>query len=391
MSCRPVTAAGRLWRFCPDGTPAPMQRLQVLLDLSVTGELTGVAPEVVTVGTLLDRPGLVARSGPRGRAGLAGRPVDFLPPAMIAGTRVAAEVGAPGHLPQQAGATLNAIPPQPTHPVALHPEPVAIWGRVLDTAGSTPVPLPGATVRVVDFEPRQRHPVTNAPEEELLALAGGGLRAARAAIGPQAAAARRRQLLPDPQPYALLRGAGVGETVIRLSGRQGLAMPPVPGSPDILLIEPGDPERLEVLAVTAIEGALAADAPATVTLAHPLRRAHPEGTAVRRALPALPAPAVALRRPAAPADAVLLLADTSGFAGFAFVEVETPGGVPPAEHHPILPLLATTGPDGRFRLPALQRAARLTLEIAAVSHSTVQRLVDLGPGGPVLVEELRLP
>ncbi|MDO9712908.1 hypothetical protein [Paracraurococcus lichenis] len=386
MTSRTVNAGGRAWRFSPDGAPGRAQRVQAMVDLTVTSEPDGALTEPASVRAP-SRPGLTPRNGPGGRAGLAGRPVDTLPPAAIAGTDIAVEVSAPGHLTQAITVTLTA-PPQPGRSVLLHGEPVAIWGQVVRVAAGVPSPVSGATVRVVGFAPRRTDPVTSLPDEDLLAI-GGGLRAAREAQGPKAAVLRRRQL-PLAETYALLRGAGAGETVLSLSGRQSLTVPVVPGSPDLLLIEPGEAERLEVLAVTAIAGTASAAAPATVTLAYPLRRVHPEGAPVRRVAAALPGPDVALRRPAATGDVTLLAADASGFAGFAFVEVATPGGIPTAEHHPLLQLAVITDAEGRFRLPALHRARTLSLEVAPPVGAAVTLPVDLGPGGPVRTEELRL-
>jgi hypothetical protein len=271
--------------------------------------------------------------------------------------------------------------------LALHREPLALWGRVL--AGGAAAPVAGASVTIVDFAPRASHPVTHQALEHLLVLAQG-LYAARAATGPLAARVRHRGLTPADS-YTLVGGVGAGATILRLSGRQGLTVPPNPAAPDVLLIEPGDPERLEALGVIAIEGALAADQPATVTLGHPLRRGHPEGAAVRRAVATPAGPDVALTRAAIAGDVALLVADAASFAAAEMIELETPGGAPLPEHQLHLAPTATTDADGRFRLPALHRLTTITLEITAPGPVTVQRTVDLVPTGPVQLVEARLP
>jgi hypothetical protein len=384
VSCREIVADGRRWRFCPGDPPDFLQRLQAVVDLEVIDELTG-APPAAPVALATRRAGLAPRVGRDGRLGLVGQPAQLFPPAQVAGSTVAIEVTVPGYLRHALTVTLQA-PPQPTVRVALHREPVALWGRVLAAAAA---PVAGASVALVDFAPRARQPITNLPLEHLLVLAQG-LYAARAASGPPAASVRRRGLTAADS-YVLLGGAGAGTTALRLSGRQGLSMPPNPAVPDILLIEPGEPERLEVVRVRALEGALAADQPATATLAHPLRRDHPEGTAVRRAVAAAAGPDVALTRPAIAGDVALLVADAASFAGADLIEVETPGGDPPAEHQLLLTPVATTDAAGRFRLPAVHRLETLTLAITAPGPVTVQRTIDLAATGPVQLVEIRLP
>jgi hypothetical protein len=383
MCCRPVTADGRRWRFCPDEPPGLLQRVQAMVDLEVVDELT-LAPPPVTPSITTSRAGLTPRRGRDGRLGLVGRPAGSLPPAAVVGTIVPVELAAAGYLRHTLEVTLQA-PPQPTLTVGLHREPVALWGRVLDSAG----PVAAASVTVVDFSPRGVDPVTAQPED-LLALAQG-LYARRAASGPQAAVARPAPLVPAPEAYTLLRAAAAGATRLRLSDRQGLTLPPNPASLDIVAIEPGDPERLECLRGIAIEGASTADQPATVTLAHPLRRSHAEGAPVRRMQAPAPGADVALGREAIDGDVTLMVADATGFTPtIDFVEIATPGGVPAPEHQLLRPLAVVTDADGRFRLPALHRLASLTLEITA-GATTVQQTVELASAGPVQLVELHLP
>lgn len=269
MSARELTAGGRRWRFVSDEPPPDLlQRVQAVVDLAVTDELTGTPPPT-PLAVATTRSGLTPRTGPDGRIGLVGRPVEILPAALVPGSVIPVDVRAAGYLPHAVEVTLQA-PPQPTVPLALHREPVAVWGRVLDTGGGAPVPVAGATVRLTGVE--------------VLALAQG-LHAPRAATGPAAARVRRRELTPGGAVLTLLDGAGAGVMQVRLSSRQGLTVPVNPASPDILMIDSGDAERLDVLRVTAVDGALAADEPATVTLAHPLRRSHATGATVRLATP----------------------------------------------------------------------------------------------------------
>lgn len=373
MSARELTAGGRRWRFVSDEPPPDLlQRVQAVVDLAVSDEMTGASP-ATPLSIFTSRAGLAPRAGLDGRIGLVGRPAAILPPALVPGSVIAVEVGAAGYLPQAVEITLQA-PPQPTVPLALHREPVAVWGRVLDTSGGAPTPVAGATVRLTGVE--------------VLALAQG-LYAPRSDTGPAAARIRRRELTPGGVALALLEGIGAGASRVRLSSRQGLTVPVNPASPDILMIDSGDPERLEVLRVTAVDGALAADEPATVTLAHPLRRSHATGTTVRLATPSPAGPDVALTSPANAGDVTLPVVDASGFALVDFVEIESTGGVPATEHQLLQRLAVTTDAQGRFRLPPLHRLATLDLEVTA-GAVTVTRTVDLaaGPAEPV---ELRIP
>lgn len=373
MSARELTAGGRRWRFVADEPPPDLlQRTQAVVDLAVTDELTGAAP-ATALSIVASRAGLSPRVGPDGRIGLVGRPAAILPAALVPGSVVAVEVGAVGYLPQAIEITLQA-PPQPTVPLALRREPAEVWGRVLDTSGGAPVPVAGATVRLTGVE--------------VLALAQG-LYAARADAGPAAARIHGRELTPGGAVLSLLEGVGAGATRLRLSSRMGLTVPVNPASPDILMIEPGDAERLECLRVTAVDGALAADEPAIVTLVHPLRRAHATGVTVRLATPSPAGPDVALTSPAIAGDVTLPVVDASGFALVDFVEIESAGGVPATEHQLLQRLAATTDAAGRFRLPPLHRLATLDLEVTA-GAVTVTRTVDIA-AGPALPVELRIP
>lgn len=373
MTARELTAAGRRWRFAPDDPPTVLQRVQAVVDLAVTDEQTAMPP-ATPLAITTSRSGLAPRIGHDGRIGLVGRPAEILPPALVSGSTVPIEVTAAGYLPYALDVTLQA-PPQPTLPLALHHEPVAVWGRVLDTSGGTPTPVAGATVRVIGVE--------------ILALAQG-LYAPRAATGPAAARIHRRDLTPAGPALTLLDGVGAGATRLRLSDRQGLTFPPNPANPDILMIDPSDAERLEVLRVTAIDGALADDEPAIVTLAHPLRRSHSAGITARRATPSPAGPDVALTRSAIAGDVTVLVVDASSFAFVDFVEIESTGGAPATEHQLLHRLVDTTDVDGRFRLPPLHRLGTLTLEITA-GVVTVPRTADLAAAGPVQLVELTIP
>jgi hypothetical protein len=373
VSARELTAGGRRWRFVPDEPPPDLlQRVQAVVDLAVTDEQTA-APPATPLRITTTRSGLAPRIGPDGRIGLVGRPAEILPPALVPGSVIPVEVGAAGYLAHAIEVTLQA-PPQPTLPLALHREPVAVWGRVLDISGGAPVPVAGATVRLIGVE--------------VLALAQG-LYAPRADAGPAAARIRRRELTPTGTVLMLLDGAGAGATRLRLSSRQGLTVPVNPVSPDILMIDPGDAERLEALRVTAVEGSLAADEPATVTLAHPLRRTHRAGVTVRLAAASPVGPDMALTSPAIAGDVTLPVVNASGFALVDFVEIESAGGTPATEHQLLQRLFAVTDAAGRFRLPPLHRLGTLTLEVTA-GAVIVTRTVDL-VAGPLLPIELRIP
>lgn len=373
MTARELTAGGRRWRFVPDEPPpALLQRVQAVVDLAVTDEQTGLS-SATPLAIATTRSGLTPRIGQDGRIGLVGRPAEILPPALVPGSVIPVEVRAAGYLPHAVEVTLQA-PPQPILPLALHREPAAVWGRVLDISGGAPVPVAGATVRLIGAE--------------VLALAQG-LYAPRADVGPAAARIRRRELTPAGAVLTLLDGVGAGATRLRLSSRQGLTVPVNPASPDILMIDPSDAERLEVLRVTAVDGALAADEPATVTLAHRLRRTHRAGVTVRLAAASPAGPDMALTSPAIAGDVTLPVIDASGFAFVDFIEIESAAGSPPTEHQLLQRLVATTDADGQFRLPPLHRLDTLTLEVTAGAVTTT-RTVDLA-AGPALPVELRIP
>lgn len=152
----------------------------------------------------------------------------------------------------------------------------------------------------------------------------------------------------------LLRPAPARATILRLSDRQGLSVG------DVLAMEPGDPERQEFIPIAAVDAASSADRPADVALAHPLHRAHRDGTPVLRAVPAAPGPANALTDPARADDVTVFLAGLAGL-GTGTHPVVLTGGAAPPEYHGLGLYAAQSSGEGDFVLPPLHRVAQLRL------------------------------
>jgi hypothetical protein len=356
LSPQIVVANGRPWRLLPD-TPPPAQaaRAQALARAQLIDELTGEPPpgRAVVVSRM---PGAQPASAEGGHVGLTGRPAALFAsawPLVAPFPRLALEATLPAFLPVSLAADLSAQPSWPDAfllhdflQIAVHRRPTLLSGRV---ASRTAGPVVGAVVEVTEVW------------STFAAIGAAGLvpnalsvHAGLYADRPAGANLRRRTLTLQAPIRTLLRHAQAGDTVLRLSDRQGLVV----NRP--LAIEHGDPEREEYILIAAIDTSLAADQPAAVTLAHPLARTHGAGTAVHRTTFAAAGPANAITRAARRGDISLFVNGLNGIAP-ANPTIEVTGGGAPAEYHGIAAWRTTTDAEGAFRLPPIHRVAHLRL------------------------------
>lgn len=353
-----VQADGRDWRLLVEPDPREADRFQAILSMQLLDELTGEPPQArVEVST--PSPGLLATATAGGRIGLTGRPTAlFFDPWPAPSPTVAIEAETGEHLPLGVEHVLDPQPDMPERyalttlaPTDLHRRPTTFSGRLVSRLTG---PAPATPLTVTRYW--RTFAAIGGPGLVPNALClWSGLYRNRDAT----AEAHRRTLALQPDVKELAAAAPAGATELILSDRLNLLV----NRP--LAIEPGDPEREEYIGIAAIDTTWSADQPARITLHHPLRRGHGAGVTVRRTTFAGAAgPANTLARAGRAGDVSLYLSGLAGLApGNRIIEID--GGAGPgiaSEYHSFAFWQAETGPDGRYRLPPIHRAAHIEID-----------------------------
>jgi len=358
VTCRHDIVGSKTYRLCPTDPPRAADQLRAVVRWLAVDEIRNAGPDVgFTVTT--ESLGLRPRVAQDGIMGLVGNPARLYPGLDAATVDIAFSVAAPGYLTRDLQVTLGPIPgfpdqfaPADAGIVYLHRQPVVLRGRVVQLGGLEPTPMLGVPIRIAgvwsSFPPAHIDPDTVMEQPNLVAL-HPGLYADRSA----ADSLTRRNLDANPgQDKVLALPAAASGNTARLSDRVGLA----PGS--ILAFEPGVPGRVEYIAVTVVSGASTDDQQATVTLAHPLKLLHEEGTTVQVMTPQAAVAVHALTRDGVPGDRVAFLVAMGGVdAGV----VEIGGGSAPVEYQTASLYSTVSDGDGYYRLPPLSRVASVKL------------------------------
>jgi hypothetical protein len=237
--------------------------------------------------------------------------------------------------------------------LALHREPLVIYGRTVRANSNTTTPLTGATVRVTGIW-RTPPPANMSvpPDPPHLVSLQPPLYVARAAT---VGGLRRRDLPPVVgDEKSLLEDVRQGANPIRLSNRQNLA------SGDILLIDANNPDVAEYLAINAIVGASTASQPADIMLDYPVVYPHRRKALVQKVNPQpLGAVAQQITHDALVGDTCVFLDDLVGLAGAN--EVQITGGPNPPEYHNLRRFSVTSDAEGYYRLPPISRVAQIEM------------------------------
>jgi hypothetical protein len=163
---------------------------------------------------------------------------------------------------------------------------------------------------------------------------------------------RRRDVVVIGTNKTLLDDVLAGENPIRLSDRLGLAVG------DLIQLDAGDAEIIEVIAIANIDTSVPPDQPATVTLDYEVSQSHRRGASVFQ-LNALPAGAQQqLTALAASGDTCVFLDGLAGLGGADEVEIIGP---PRSEYHRVMNFNVVSDGDGYFRLPPLSRVAQFKI------------------------------
>jgi hypothetical protein len=281
----------------------------------------------------------------------------------------------------------DAFVPAPPARVALRRPPVRLLGRVVrrNTATNVSAPIANAAIQVTDFwRTRARLMLdpahgsmtdpTPAARQFAVSVAPGAL-AARAAGGVVGAIT-----LPVGDERRLERPVSAGDGRVEVDRRQLLAPSPALFASRLLRLDPDEPELAEYQTIDTIDPVGGVDEPAELVLELPLRRAHAEGTRVARIDAPAPLPATprVLRDAAGPGDRCLFLDALTGLGGPGALRLA--GGGAPDEFQSFTPLAARSDARGYFRLPPVQRVARLTLRVDDGAGHVQTLEVDPGYG-----------
>lgn len=346
MTCREVTAADSLYRYCPEPVPAAdADRVRALLWGTFVDELSDL-PLAARL-QLSTRTRLTVRSTHGAIGGLVG---SLRQANGGSSAEVDLTVRAERYVSRHFVVASAALPVELAR-VPMHRAGSVIAGRVVSDDGSQRVPLAGAVVTLAavwrSFPAANVDPLTVREDPNLVALSPG-LYADR----PGAAVVQRRNMALAAEVKRLVRPASAGATDVIVSDSVALA------PNDVLAFDAAVPDRAEYVLVDSIERASTPDQPARVYLRHALVHEHEQGAPAVRAVPDPPGAANQLVRDAIRGDGVLHLDALADLDDGVVVEIASGGDV---ELQTIRRYRAQTDARGFYRLPALSRVAQLEL------------------------------
>jgi hypothetical protein len=348
MSRRTVQLDNRIILFSPDDPVPPVNRMQAVMKVRVTDELTGAAPAGRLALEVKER-GFLSRLGTDGFGGLIGIPQQFAPDYPVYLT-----ISAERYLSREVE---KNIPIPGIINVALHRQPVFIVGRTTRLMNNASTPLAGAQIRVTGIW-RTPPPanVVVAPDPPNIVALQPPLYVDRVTLTQSLAP---RDLAPViGNDKELMDDVAASTKPIRLSNRLGLA------AGNILLIDAEQPDLAEFIAIHSLPTTAPADQPTIVTLDHPLILSHRRGAVVRQINPQAPGASRNITEDAQSGDSCVFLSDLTGLSGAAEVEIT---GVPgPDEYHKVMQFTVTSDADGYYRFPPLSRVAQLEIHAEKV-------------------------
>ena len=377
----PVIVDGVLYVTAPDDPIPDGIRTSAIVQARLTDELTSKPPS----GPITVLPAGAAFVNPRGRAavnprtsdgaviGLVGIAAQALPALASTAYDVGVDVAVPGYVRAVRTQMLGPTPlfpstfaPAVLPDIALHREPVILYGRANLRTATTFDGLQFATIRVSGIwrtpPTLTASPPASAPN---LVAVDPVLYDAR----PAAASVRTVMLTPNlANAKQLLRAAVAGDTEVYLSDRAALV------ATDVLGIDDGDPSRAEWVVVKSVAGAVSASEPAVATLEYPLARTHNAGALAHPTAVSAPVNTQPIAVDAIAGDTTLLL---GGVAGLTSTTVEITGGGLTPEYHQLALYSAVTDADGQWSLPPLSRVAQVTLAATHGAATSSARTVTV--------------
>jgi hypothetical protein len=385
MTVTTIQASGQRWRYAPDDPqPTVAERSQVILQAQLVDEVLNAAPTQPLSVTTSVR-GAIARSAGGGRVGVIGRPALIYYSPDIKDGEADLTVAADGFLPLHIKEKLGIQPPDYPHAfdyrdlpkVPLHRRPVRLTGRVISRSAGA---LTGATVAVSKVWMVLKQPAGPSAQPNAMPLLAGLYQDRKTGT------AQRQNFSFAPEKKSLLRGAAAGDVAIHLSDRINL------DAAQVLAIESGDLERLELIGIASIPGGTTADRPTEIILDHPLRRDHPQGAIAARAITSGGTGAANnITRPARQGDATIWLAGLNGI-GPGTGSIVISGGGHPDEYQPTAPYSVKSLSNGQYMLPPIHRIAAVQLTASHPSQPTsIVRKVMLAWNSATQTEDFVFP
>jgi hypothetical protein len=378
----PISVNGVRYVSAPDDAVPQGSRTSAIVQARLIDELT-VSP---LVGPITIRPAGTAFQNPRARGAvnprvadggvvaLVGTAIHALPALRTTAYEVGVAARAPGYIATTRtqmlgpdGSFPGVFVPAALGDVAMHREPVMLYGRANVRTATAFNPLPNATVRVSGIWRSAPTLILSPPAAPAnISAVDPVMYAPR----PASASVRTVTLTPDiANEKRLLRPAAAGATQVYLSNQTVLA------ANGVLGLDEADPSRAEWIVVQSIAGAVNATEPAMATLAFPLARSHAAGAVAHPIAVSAPIGAQPLALEAIAGDTTLLL---GGLGGITSSAVEIVGGIATPEYHRLALYETVTDIDGQWQLPPLSRVAQLTLTATHATFTSPPRTVTVG-------------
>jgi hypothetical protein len=357
MSRHTIQLENRTIIFSPDDPVPSANRIQALLKLLITDELTSKPPEG-TISLRVEEKGYTPRVATDGLAGLVAVPLQVIPRLNAKNYPVNLTVSAEGYLTRELHEDIPQDLGFPTHfaarqiDLALHRLPLTISGRTVRITGSTSTPLPGTEVRLTGIW-RIAPPadVIVPPDPPNLIHLQSPLYLDRSAL--------TQFLQPRDLPTVagsgktLLNDVSPGTDALQLSDRQGLAIG------DVLQIDVNQPDLAEFVEVKTVPVTSAPDQPTLITLNHELMQSHRRDAVVKQILPQSPGIPRTFTVDATTGDTCVFLDNLTGLATGHDVQIT---GVPGKdEYHRLTTFSVLSDADGYYRLPPLSRVAQIEI------------------------------
>jgi hypothetical protein len=358
MARRSVTVDGNTLLVNFDEPPAQGSLNWAMLRARLFDELTGQAP-VTTAFITGGPPQVRPRVASGGIVGLVGVPQKATPRLATQPYAFDVTMGAAGYLSFERRVTMPAQPgfpatftPADLGALPLHRTPTTIRGRLMLEGGAGRTPIAGGLARV-----RGVWRTTPPPNVSVAADPPNLVSLYPPVSFPRASGIgrlRRRDMQPVlGQDKTLNADASAGSDLLLLTNWTGLT------TASILMIEPQDTARREIIGIAGIDGEPDPALPARVTLDQPLTFTHRSGALVRRATPQVAGQPMVV-------SADVIEGDTTVYVGTLNVPngviVEVAGGPQPTEYRVASLYEAQSDGDGYYRLPPLSRVAQLELE-----------------------------
>jgi hypothetical protein len=341
---------------------------QAIVTAQVVDALTGAPVQGARMTTTT--PGLRSGVAPDGFAGLAGMPSRVFPALDSTAYQLDVVVRSTGYAPRHEVAPFvvqpgfpDAFSPFKFGVLPMHRDPVAVRiGTYGLNPSNRPVALPGATVDVTGHWVSLDQLGVNPTTTPLLAISPG--LSVRRPAGTTVMISALAVAVEAPR--TLRRAADAGSTRIEVTNVGGLVVGNVIG------LDRTDPERVEHIEVTAINGPADTSAPAELELRYPLAWPHREGAnAVRIPVPwGAPGP-VALIAETLEGDRTLRVNTLGGIAPGQFVRISGGGSVEyrTAGHYSIV-----TNAEGAGRFPPLSGVAAVRVKAQSGGLDATARL-----------------